>query len=113
MCHHTDEKRIFTWTWVSLELNLPLEMEYKVVKIHEVWHFPDNTERLFRGYIDMFLKKKQEASGLPGWCQTDQDKKKYLQEYKDKEGIELDRDVIEYNAGARTVLKQILNNLLG
>ena len=64
---------------------------YKVVKIHEVWHFPDKTERLFRGYIDMFLKKKQEASGWPGWCQTDQDKEKYLQEYKDKEGIELDR----------------------
>ena len=82
-------------------------------KIHEVWHFPDKTERLFRGYIDMFLKKKQEASGWPGWCQTDQDKKKYLQEHKDKEGIELDRDVIEYNAGARTVWMQILNNFWG
>ena len=33
--------------------------------------------------------------------------------YKDKEGIELDRDAIEYNAGARTVWKQILNNLWG
>ena len=33
----------------------------------EVWHFTDKTERLFRGYIDMFLKKKQEASGWPGW----------------------------------------------
>ena len=70
MCHHTDEKRIFTGTWVSLELNLALEMGYKVVKIHEGWHFPDKKERLFRGYIDMFLKKKQEASGWPGWCQT-------------------------------------------
>ena len=98
---------------MSLELNLVLEMEYKVVKIHEVWHFSDKTERLFRGYIDMFFKKKQEASGWPGWCQTDQDIKKYLQEYKDKEGIELDCDVIEYNAGARTVWKQILNNLWG
>ena len=52
-------------------------------------------------------------SKWPRWCQTDQDKKKNLQEYKDKEGIELDRDVIEYNAGARTVWKQILNNLWG
>ena len=113
MCHHTDEKRIFTGTWVSLELNLAVEMGYKVVKIHEVWHFQDKTEWLFRGYIDMFFKKKQEASGWPGWCQTDEDKEKYLQDYKDKEGIELDRDVIEYNAGARTVWKQILNNLWG
>ena len=71
---------MFTGTWVSLELNLAVEMGYKVVKIHEVWHFPDKTEWLFRGYIDMFLKKKQEASGWPGWCQTDKDKKMYLQE---------------------------------
>ena len=113
MCHHTDEKRMFTGTWVSLELNLAVEMGYKIVKIHEVWHFPDKTDRLFRDYIDMFLKKKQEASGWPGWCQTDQDKERYLQDYKDKEGIELDRDAIEYNAGARTVWKEILNNLWG
>ena len=83
-CHHTDEKRMFTGTWVSLELNLAMEMGYKVVKIHEVWHFPDKTDRLFRDYIDMFLKKKQEASGWPGWCKTDEDKERYLQDYKDK-----------------------------
>ena len=104
---------MFTGTWVSLELNLAVEMGYKIVKIHEVWHFPDKTDRLFRDYIDMFLKKKQEASGWPGWCKTDEDKERYLQDYKDKEGIELDRDDIEYNAGARTVWKQILNNLWG
>ena len=64
---------------MSLELDLALEMAYNVVKIHEVWHFQDKTNRLFRGYIDMFLKKKQEASGWPGWCQTDEDKERFLQ----------------------------------
>ena len=63
ICHHTDEQRMFTGTWVSLELNLAVEMGYKVGKIHEVSRFPDKTDRLFRDYIDMFLKKKQEASG--------------------------------------------------
>ena len=103
LCQHVDEQRIFTGTWVSLELDLALEMGYKIVKIHEVWHFQDRTNWLFRGYIDMFLKKKQEASGWPGWYQTDEDKERHLQEHKDKEGIELDRDAIQYNAGARTV----------
>ena len=113
ICHHVDEQRIFTGTWVSLELDLAMEIGYKVVKIHEVWHFQDKTNRLFRGYIDMFLKKKQEASGKSGWCQTDEDKERYLKEYRDKEGIDLDRDASQYNAGARTVWKQILNNLWG
>ena len=75
---------------MSLELDLALEMGYKVVKIDEVWHFQDRTNRLFRGYSDMLLKKKQEASGWPGWCQTDEGKERYLQEYKDEEGIDLD-----------------------
>ena len=87
---------------MSLELKLAVEMGYKVVKIYEVWHFPDKTEWLFRGYIDMFLKKKQEASGWPGLCQTDVDKEKYLQEYKDIEGIELDRDVIKNGENGST-----------
>ena len=34
---------------MCLELDLAVEMEYKVVKIHEVWHFQDKTNRLFRG----------------------------------------------------------------
>ena len=76
---------------------------YKVVKIHEVWHFQDKTNRLFWGYIGMFLEKKQEASGWPGWCQTDVDKERYLQEYKGKEWIDLDRDAIQYNAGPNGV----------
>ena len=83
ICHHVDEQRIFTGTWVSLELDLAVEMGYKVVKIHEVWHFQDKTNWLFRGYIDMFLKKKQKASWWPGWCQTDEDKlckERYFQE---------------------------------
>ena len=57
LCHHVGEQRIFTETWVSLELDLALEMGYKVGEIHNVWHFQDKTNRLFWGYIDM--KKKQ------------------------------------------------------
>ena len=41
------------------------------------------------------------------------DKERYFQEYKNKEGIEVDRDAIQYNAAVRTVWKQILNNLWG
>ena len=113
LCQHVDEQRIFTGTFVSLELDLAVEMGYKVVRIPEVWHFQVKTNRLFRRYIEMCLKTKQEASAWPGWCQTDENKERYLQEYKDKEGIDLDRDAIQYNAGARTVWKQILNNLWG
>ena len=63
-------------------------------------------------FVNVF-EKKQEASGWPGWCQTDEDKERYLQECKNKDRIDVHRDAIQYNAGVRTAWKQILNNLWG
>ena len=71
LCQHVDEQRIFTGTWLSLQLDLALEMWYKVMKIHQVWHFQDKVNRLFRGYIDMFLKRdKKLPVGQGGVKQT-------------------------------------------
>jgi hypothetical protein len=43
--------------------------EYRLIQIHEVWHFDwwscGAEGDLFRGYIEAWLKKKQEASGYP------------------------------------------------
>jgi hypothetical protein len=39
------------------------------------------SEGMFTDYINKFLKIKQEASGLPKWCKTDDDKRKYIQDY--------------------------------
>ena len=98
---------------MSLELNKALDLGYRIVKVHEIWHFENRSSELFRGYIDMFLKKKQEASGWPAWCQTEEDKRRYLDRYQTTEGVSLDYDAIEFNPGARTVWKQILNNFWG
>ena len=49
------------------------EQGYRVLKLYEVWHFPDDTQYdkqsnsggLFTNYVQLFLKIKQEASGFP------------------------------------------------
>ena len=55
----------------------------------EVWHFPQKSSKLFTGYIDTFLKIKQEASGWPSWCDTEAKRQQYIAEYEQKEGIKL------------------------
>ena len=112
-CHHTEDERTLHGVWVSLELNKAIEKGYRIAKIYEVWHFPERSNVLFREYVDMFLKKKQEASGWPKWCKTEQDKGKYIKDYLVNEGIQLDRDSIEKNPGERTIWKSILNNFWG
>ena len=82
-------------------------------KIHEVWHFPEHTDELFKEYVNTFLKIKQEASGYPKDCVTDEQKQRYIDEYYEHEGIRLDPKEIKYNPGLRSLAKLMLNSLWG
>lgn len=103
------------------EVKKALEMGYKLLQIHEVWHFdqisqynPDTkTGGLFTKYVNTFLKLKQEASGWPDWCKTEPDKHKYIELYYQKEGIHLDYNKIQQNTGLRALAKLMLNSFWG
>ena len=38
-CTHTDEERAIQGMWVSVELEKALQKRYRILHIHEVWHF--------------------------------------------------------------------------
>ncbi|XP_028394389.1 uncharacterized protein LOC114518565 [Dendronephthya gigantea] len=112
-CKHVDRERAIHSTWVSLELEKALEKGYRVLKIDEVWHFPEHRDGLFKDYIDTFLKIKQEASGFPAGCDTDEKKSQYIADYAAKEGIQLDPRQIVKNPGLRALAKLMLNSFWG
>jgi len=99
--------------WSSVELNKAIEKGYKIKKIHKVFNFKRRSNRLFKRYVEKFLKIKQEASGFPDWCKTEDDKQKYIKQYKDNQGIQLEYDKIKFNAGMRAIAKLCLNSLWG
>ena len=90
-----------------------MEIGYQLVKIDEVWHFPDHTDGLFKDYVDTFLKIKQEASGFLPDCDTDEKKAQYIANYAAKEGIQLDSRQIIKNPGLRALAKLMLNSFWG
>lgn len=104
-------------TWCTPEILKAVECGYRVVKIYEVYHFPqtsvydrtNGTGGLFADFINTFLKIKQESSGWPGWCKTEADKELYVNNYKDREGVRLDPDSIAKNPGRRSLAKLLLN----
>lgn len=118
-CKHSEKDRSFTGTYTSNELQLALEMGYKVLKVIEIWHWPKSTKYntetkkggLWTDYINHFLKKKQEASGYPPGCNTDAEKDAYIERYYAEEGIRLDKAKICYNETKRTTSKLNLNSL--
>ena len=84
--------------------------------MYEVYHWTNgaqhgpSTEGLFTDFVNTFLKIKQESSGWPEWCGDDPEKKQeYINRYFENEGVLLEWDSIEYNAGRRALAKLILN----
>ena len=112
-CHHTPNQRQLTGTWCTPEIEAAIAHGYTLKKIHEVWDFPDRDHGVFKDYVNMWLKIKEEASGYPKWCKTQEDKEKHIQNFYDKEGIRLDPDKIEKNEGLRALAKLMLNSMWG
>ena len=112
-CTHSEQERSILNTWCQPELMKAIEKGYQILKIHEVWHFPVHTAELFKEYVNTFLKIKQESSGYPKDCVTEEQKQTYIGEYYEHEGIRLDSEKIDYNPGLRSLSKLMLNSLWG
>ena len=113
ICPHTDHQRVLRGTWCTPELEKALEVGYTLIKIHEVWHFPNRRTGLFKAYVDTWLKIKQESAGWPRWCVDETTKNQFLQAYKEHEGIELDPARMVKNPGRKATAKLMLNSFWG
>lgn len=111
LCPHTDEERKMMGTWCTPELEKAVEKGYRILKIHEVWHFPERQQKegLFAPYVNQWLKHKTEASGWPAGVTSDEQKAEYVKQYKEREGIQLNPEQIQKNPGRKQVAKLMLN----
>jgi hypothetical protein len=105
---------------VADELRLAVAKGYKVLHINEVYEYKvtrydNNTGEggLFVDYVNTFLKLKAEASGYPCWVRSPADEDRYIEEFKQCEGVVLDKPLIKYNAARRGLSKLCLNSLWG
>ena len=113
-CPHSDAERTLRGTWCTIELQKALEKGYTMVKIHEVWNFPPEQRRtgLFADYVNTWLQVKQQAAGWPSWCQSLEQKRNYIINYKEQEGIRLDISQIAKNPGRKATAKLMLNRYM-
>ena len=98
-------------TWCTPEIEKAVEKGYRVIKIHEVWHFSQQRDGLFQDYVNTWLKLKQEAAGWPRRCDTEEKKQQYLMQYREREGIDLDYAGIQKNPGRKAMAKLMLISL--
>ena len=121
MCKCLDSDRMFTHTYCTPELEVAMNMGYSIIQIHEVLHWEETevydhvTKKggLFTGYINAFLKLKQESSGYPQYITSEEGKKEYIEKYFEHEGILLEKESISKNPGLRSLSKLALNSFYG
>jgi hypothetical protein len=121
ICLHSNLERLLNGEWCTEEIYLALEYGYTLHEIYEICHWTDTemydpklkSGGLFTGYINQAMKEKQEASGYPDDCQTDEEKEKYINDFYNAEGIKLDKNKIIKNSGLRFVAKNKANNQWG
>ena len=120
VCSCNADERAFIQTYCSGEVEVALNTGYKILKKFEVLHWKDcamydtldEKGGLFTGYINTFLRIKQEASGLPDNVSS-KNVNMYIEEYQKHEGIHLIPDNIKRNPGLRGVSKLALNSFYG
>ncbi|CAH2018663.1 unnamed protein product [Acanthoscelides obtectus] len=70
-------------------------------------------EGLFSGMMNKFLQIKQQASGWPKHCLTDEEKNRYIDAFLDREDIKLEFSKIIENPCLRSLAKLMLNSFWG
>lgn len=113
LCHHENHQQALTGTWCTPELEKAVAIRYVILTIHEVWHFPQHLVGMFKGYVDVWLKLKTEASGWPSGCDTVEHRQAYIEAFKANEGIQLEYHKINHNPGLWSLAKMMLNSMWG
>ena len=113
ICEHSPEQRLLRGTWCTPEIQKAMRMGYELKVVHEVWHFKDSARGLFAEYVNTWLKIKTEASGWPAKCKTEEEKRRFIDEFEAREGIPLEYAKIKKNPGLKATAKLMLNSFWG
>ena len=112
-CRHSKRERMLQGTWCTPEINEALKVGYELKEVHEVWHFEETASGLFAEYVDTWLKIKTEASGWPKDCETEEEKRGFIERFEEKEGIRLQYENVKKNTGLKATAKLMLNSFWG
>ncbi|KAK3908165.1 putative DNA polymerase [Frankliniella fusca] len=119
-CNHEDPaQRQLMDTWCAPELLVALqEKGYELLKVHEVYQYPEVMEYdpetgqdgLLSAYVRCFMALKLQASGWPSECTDDEQKQKYLEDVRKYDGVVIDPARVDKRPALRQLSKLLLNS---
>ena len=120
LSRHDKPRKLLSWWGVVDEVRKAVDMGYGLVCVLEFWEYKvtcydkdTNSGGLFAAYVNMILKLKEVSYGYRSWVQSEEDKSRYIEDYRREEWIALDKASISNNAGQRNLAKLKLSSLWG
>jgi len=69
---------------------------------------------IFTEYVNMFMKLKTEVNCWPKWCNSEEQRNKYIKEYYEREGVQFyNSKMSKKNKARKSICKLKLNCLWG
>ncbi|KAL3116545.1 hypothetical protein niasHT_009953 [Heterodera trifolii] len=93
--------------------NDPLEAGYTARKLFHVLQYDQWSNNVFKSYVSEMMALKIHATGFPSWCESEEQKKEYIEECWMKFAIKLDKEKMKSEPGKRYIAKLCLNSLWG
>nr|CAD2192199.1 unnamed protein product [Meloidogyne enterolobii] len=112
-CPHNDEERGWVSTVTSIELEEALKVGYTVTRFYRALNYENWDENLFKNYVAEFMAMKIHASGFPEGIEGKESEDKFIEECKEKFGIELQKEKMVPDKAMRYISKLMLNSLWG
>ncbi|KAL3087668.1 hypothetical protein niasHT_028974 [Heterodera trifolii] len=111
--HFNPNDRAFVSTCTHLELNAALEAGYTARKLFHVLQYDQWSNNVFKSYVSEMMALKIHATGFPSWCESEEQKREYIEECWMKFAIKLDKEKMKSEPGKRYIAKLCLNSLWG
>ena len=112
-CSHTDYERLWIDTYMSIDMDRALHLEYVVLEYKEIWHYPKGGKKVFKDFILSIVRRKIECLGFPLECVTEESRARYIRELREKCGINTSMNAIRHDPAGRYLNKMMVNSMWG
>ena len=113
-CTHSDAERAIQETWCSVEVMKALEKGYRIVQMHEVWHFPQKSSiHCLKNISTRSPKSNWKPAAIPKIVSQTNKSSGTSMIFFENQGIQLDPTKINYNPGLCALAKLMFNLFWG
>ena len=112
-CTHNELERSWIDVYTSIDTERALSLGYMILEYKEIWHYNEGGGRISRDFILNIVRRKIECSGFPPGCDSEESKREYVSNLKERCSINLELNNVRKDPTDRYLNKIMTNSVWG